>query len=334
MARSVERLPVVGRWTAPAIGRVRTLRRRRARGDDPLLQPMHVARNVRTIEVSVAPDAIDEPDRRLRAVGGYPPEPPTLDIELFEALNAEYAAKPLVPVAPSYEHDAILTRSVARLQRMHRAIDLADKRVLVFGCGAGYEAWFLGHAFGSEAWGIDVVERRAWASLQGPRVHFELADIVRDAPFEAASFDRIVSTNVFEHVEHPQSTIGALHRVLRPGGLAYITANLHRGPKASHRYREVTFPWPHLVFPDEVFREFYRRRGQPPEPAVWVNTLTWEQYRDAFRAAGFTIRAARFREVAIDEAFYRRFAWILGRYPRADLQRDFFDVVLEKPQRP
>ena len=36
------------------------------------------------------------------------------------------------------------------------------------------------------------------------------------------------------------------------GGLAWIKAN--RGPKASHRYRWVNFPWPHLLFTDEVFR--------------------------------------------------------------------------------
>ena len=35
----------------------------------------------------------------------------------------------------------------------------------------------------------------------------------------------------------------------------------------------------------------------------------------------------------LDQAFYARFEPILGRYPRTDLQRDFFQVVLEKPAR-
>ena len=42
-------------------------------------------------------------------------------------------------------------------------------------------------------------------------------------------------------------------------------------------------------------------------------------------------RSLRFREAPLDEPFYARFSDILGRYPRWDLERDFFDVVLEKP---
>jgi hypothetical protein len=41
----------------------------------------------------------------------------------------------------------------------------------------------------------------------------------------------------------------------------------------------------------------------------------------------------RFRETPLDEAFYQRFSHILGRYPRWDLTKDFFDVVVEKPRR-
>ena len=42
-------------------------------------------------------------------------------------------------------------------------------------------------------------------------------------------------------------------------------------------------------------------------------------------------RALRFTEADLDEAFYQRFEGILGRYPRWDLTKDFFQVVLEKP---
>jgi hypothetical protein len=39
----------------------------------------------------------------------------------------------------------------------------------------------------------------------------------------------------------------------------------------------------------------------------------------------------RFTERELDIAFYRRFEDVLGRYPRFDLTKDFFTVVLEKP---
>jgi SAM-dependent methyltransferase len=255
-----------------------------------------------------------------------------MDIELFEALNREYAAKRLVPTPMEYDHDRLLARSISRLRTIHAAINLAGRDVLVFGCGNGYEVWFLAEAYGARATGIDIVEHGAWQPLEGPGRRFVLADIAADRPFEADAFDRIFSINVFEHVTHPRATLAELHHVLRPGGLASITANLYRGPKASHRYREVYFPWPHLLFDDAVFREFYRRQGLDEERAEWVNRLTWEQYRLEFERLGFLVRRERLLTTPIDEALYARFEWILGRYPRADLERDFFEIILEKPQ--
>jgi hypothetical protein len=100
---------------------------------------------------------------------------------------------------------------------------------------------------------------------------------------------------------------------------------------ASHRYREVFFPWPHLLFTDDVFREFYARKGLPPAGPSWVNRLTWAEYEGLFRRVGFRLRSMRFTERPLDEAFYERFEGVLGRYPRWDLTKDFFHVVAEKP---
>jgi hypothetical protein len=142
-----------------------------------------------------------------------------------------------------------------------------------------------------------------------------------------------VSFTTFEHVEHPHAALAELFRVMKPGGLAYVKANLFRGPMASHRYRNVFFPWPHLLFADDVFREFFRRQGLAVVGAAWVNRLSWAEYENHIRRVGFRIRMLRFSETPIDEAFYTRFEDVLGRYPRTDLARDFFEVVLEKPAR-
>jgi SAM-dependent methyltransferase len=285
----------------------------------------------REVVVDVRPPAIADPMAAGRSVADHPSPAGPFDIDLFESLNVEYATRPISPTPPAYDHDTLVNRSIARVQRIHHAIDLADKRVLVFGCGNGYEVWFLSHAFGSEAWGIDVVERGAWAVLGDERTRFVLGDVAREQRFEQGMFDRILSINTFEHVTQPIATLEALFESLRPGGLAWISANLYRGPLASHRYREVTFPWPHLLFEDDVFREFYRRRGLPEQGAEWVNRLTWEQYRVEMERIGFRIERERLLTRPIDQPFYERFEFILGRYPRADLERDFFEVVLRKP---
>ena len=280
------------------------------------------------------PPAIDEPMAVL--VGSLPedaPPGPRFDVELFDALNAEYADRPLIAKPQQYDDASLLERAQGRLSTVHQAIDLAVGPVLEFGCGGGYELWQLCHAFEVDGVGVDIQERRAWATLADARTRFVRADIAADRPFEADTFARVVSFTVFEHVEHPYASLAELYRVMAPGGLAWIKANLYRGPKASHRYRWVNFPWPHLLFTDEVFRESCRRNGRPEEAAAWVNRLSWADYEAYMRRIGFTIRMLRFQGTQLDEAFYARFEDVLGRHPRTDLTRDFFEVVLEKPRR-
>jgi ubiquinone/menaquinone biosynthesis C-methylase UbiE len=258
---------------------------------------------------------------------------PTFDIDLFERLNTEYAARPLVPSPLEYDGEAMAERARERLAWVHKTIDLRGKRVLEFGCGGGFEVWLLAHHFGADAWGVDINERVAWKSLADERTHLVLADLAIDRPFPEHRFDRVFSFYVFEHVTHPYAALAEIFRILKPGGLAWIAANLHRGPMASHRYKEINFPFPHLLFSDDVFREFYRRRELPELEAAWVNRLTWAEYEDHFARIGFQVRRTTFRETPLDEEFYARFESILGRYPRTDLERDFFQVVLEKPRR-
>ncbi len=275
---------------------------------------------------------VDEPHKFIRsAVTPMTPLPARFDVELFESLNEEYAARPIVPVPPGRDAASRSDKARKRLIEVHQSIGLAGQRVLEFGCGSGYEVWYLAHHFGATATGVDVAERRAWSVLADDRTRFVMADLATERPFAEASFDRIVSFSVFEHVAHPHAALAELYRVLRPGGLAFISANLHRGPMASHLYHDVYFPWPHLLFTDDVFREYFGRRGRKVDGASWVNRLSWVEYENHFLRVGFELLALRFSESGFDEDFYRRFEGILGRYPRWDLSRDFFHVVLQKP---
>jgi SAM-dependent methyltransferase len=258
--------------------------------------------------------------------------PPTMDLALLEELNEEYRSRPLVPNPPRYEQADTEERARGRLLGVHGRIGLDNRRVLEVGCGSGFEVWYLSHHFGSDAWGVDVTERKAWSFLSDERTHFACADIGTGSPFETDFFDRVISFVVLEHVVHPHAMLSEIYRILRPGGLAYIKANLHRGPKASHLYRDLHFPFPHLLFTDDVISAYRERHLGRPGGAAWVNHLTWAQYEDYLDAIGFTIRSLRFEKTPLDEPFYERFSDILGRYPRWDLETDFFHVVLEKPR--
>jgi SAM-dependent methyltransferase len=275
------------------------------------------------------PPAIERPFR-AQVESGPAAAPIRYDLALFEALHAEYADRPIAATAPSYDPASLTERSRRRIAVVHDHLDLRGRTVLEVGCGAGYEVWFLARQLGCDAWGIDISPRIAWPFLVGERVHLVEGDIAVRDTLPAATFDRVISFTVWEHITHPLEAITELARVMKPGGLAWIRANLYRGPTASHRTRDIAFPFPHLLFEDSVIDEAMRRAGKAPGGSAWVNRLTWEQYEAAFIAAGFAIRALTFTLYPLDEAFYRRFEDVLGRYPKVDLERGFFQVVLEK----
>jgi SAM-dependent methyltransferase len=280
------------------------------------------------------PPTVADPGRMVRTVYDTGTRPPVMDLALLESLNEEYRSKPLVPEPPKSDQESREARARGRLLDVHHAIDLAGKRVLELGCGSGFEVWYLSHHFDADAWGVDVSERAGWTSLADERTHFVCADIGEASPFEARMFDRVISFSVLEHVVHPYAVLKEIYRILAPGGLAWISANLHRGPRASHLYRELYFPFPHLLFSDDVISAYRQKHHGRSGGASWVNRLTWAQYEDYLREIGFTMHALRFSETPLDEEFYERFSHILGRYPKWDLTKDFFQTVLEKPRLP
>ncbi|HTY72912.1 MAG TPA: methyltransferase domain-containing protein [Actinomycetes bacterium] len=253
------------------------------------------------------------------------------DVALFEQLNKEYEDHPLVPAPRSFEPKNMAADARRRIDWTQRFIDLRDQSVLEIGCGQGYEAYVLAHDYGATVHGVDVVEYATWPQLASAELSFVFADMAEDNPFPENTFDRVVSYTVWEHVVHPRRMLQETYKVMKPGGLALIRANLYAGPKASHRYRDIYFPWPHLLFSDDVISDWYVSKGLPPRGVAWVNRLSWGHYERYIAEIGFRLRHLSFSSSPFDEEFYRRFEDVLGRFPVEDLKRDFFNVVLEKP---
>jgi ubiquinone/menaquinone biosynthesis C-methylase UbiE len=61
-------------------------------------------------------------------------------------------------------------------------------------------------------------------------------------PVDDARFDHVVLTQVLEHVPEPASVLAELHRVLKPGGILWLTAPLfyaeHERPYDFFRYTQ------------------------------------------------------------------------------------------------
>lgn len=274
------------------------------------------------------------------------------DIDLFSKLNEEYSNKPLVPAPPKYNEVALSERAKRRAIYINRQVPAGGKRVLEIGCGRGEVCRSLNSEYGIEVIGVDVVKYPQW-DVQQKGVTLIKTDLTDENPVDLGSFDLIYSNSVWEHLWHPYKMLERAFAVLKPGGHLVLSANLYRGPKASHRYAMIFFPWPHLLFTDEVFDEYYqkhikkslsgetlngeitnvdfKRQGKLWGPS-WINQLSISDYLNYFNILKFEVLSVKYSITQLDEAFLKRFADKLERFPRYDLERDFIHVTLKKPE--
>lgn len=261
--------------------------------------------------------------------------PARYDLELFEQLNDRYQTAPLVPKPVERTPTGYAERAGKVLDRIRRYVDVDGKDVLELGCGQGWLTAVLpGEGGARHATGIDVQEGDHWRLHNNPATTYLVGDLSQEALVAEESIDLVLSAVVFEHVRRPLQMLEALHRVLRPGGQAWLYFNLYRGPKASHTYREVYFPWPHLLFDDAVCMEFYEKHHGRKLRFSWVNKLTAAEYLVLARAAGFETTRVDLSTTPLDIDLYREFEDRLGRYPALDLETDFMTMVLHKADKP
>ncbi len=79
-------------------------------------------------------------------------------------------------------------------------------------------------------------------------------------PFADASVDVAMSSNVMEHVPAPGQVGRELLRVVRPGGLVFISYTAWASPWGGHE----TSPW-HYLGGEFAARRYQRRHGHPPK---------------------------------------------------------------------
>lgn len=108
---------------------------------------------------------------------------------------------------------------------------------------------------GRHALGVERRTRAELARQLGVRPAQLTTQIVEgDAhalPFPDASFDAVVSTSVFEHLNDVGQAASEVARVLRPGGVVHMITHLYTSHTGAHDMRlfldpQALPPWPHL----------------------------------------------------------------------------------------
>ncbi|MFQ5771347.1 MAG: class I SAM-dependent methyltransferase [bacterium] len=103
---------------------------------------------------------------------------------------------------------------------------IANLKVLDIGCGEGGTALALAHR-GANVVALDFNPKRV-QKLKQKVVHYNkhiavVEGHVEDLRYPNASFDWVILQDVLEHLPNPDRAIKEIRRVLKPGGLVYIS---------------------------------------------------------------------------------------------------------------
>lgn len=125
-----------------------------------------------------------------------------------------------------HEHSALPIRLFEK-ERVKWIIELlgrteSDENILEVGCGAGNVLKRVG---AGRMFGVDISYRmikKSKVKLQGRNVKF-VGCYGESLPFKDNSFDKIICTEVLEHVLNPRLILGEIKRVAKKGTIVVLT---------------------------------------------------------------------------------------------------------------
>jgi len=161
-------------------------------------------------------------------------------------------------IAPGWYNYRHRTRFSSELEALARRWGAG--KLLNIGCAHGPD--FIPFREGFELYGIDI-SRKMLEMAQKYAVKYDyLANLAEgDAvhlPYGDNTFDYAISVATYHHIKGENERLHALrelHRVLKPGGEAFITVWNRRQPRFWLRGKEIQVPW--RTGEDTLYRYYY-----------------------------------------------------------------------------
>jgi len=142
--------------------------------------------------------------------------------------------------------------------------EIQGKTILDIGAGSGGKTTFYALNGAKTLIGIDTEERfiiqaRDFASSKNAKNTDFIVANAEEMPFQNASFDMCVMNDVFEHLSKPEVVLKEVNRVLKPHGKVFINSPPYFHPYGAHLTDLIGIPYVHLLFPEPVLINAYKK---------------------------------------------------------------------------
>lgn len=168
-------------------------------------------------------------------------------------------------LAPVYDSKWAFYVEATHRETLARLSLQPTDRVLDVGCGTGVLLATLAHRYPRATLvGIDpVAEMLAAARARLPDEALLCEGAAERLPFATASFDRVLSNNMFHYLREPLSALAEMKRVLRPGGELVITdwCDDYLTCRICHWYLRLTDRAHHRIYRQRDCRRLLERAG-------------------------------------------------------------------------
>jgi len=248
---------------------------------------------------------------------------PATPLRLRERLFLRWCCVPPPPIPfEPREHGYSLGFEPNPLDRLGRVFGeeftraVSSRVVVDIGCGPGDQVRGVLQAGASKAIGValqpiylDIARRHAQEAGVGDRAHFVASTTA--VPAQAA--DVVFSQNSFEHFRDPTTILDEAARILRPGGVCFITFGppwWH--PHGVHMHFMIRRPWVHAFFSERTIlrvRQLYRPNAPMNYQDCGLNQMTIRKFRRLIARSPLSLRELRLTPI------HHVPAWLNGLLP-------------------
>ncbi|MGK7910094.1 MAG: class I SAM-dependent methyltransferase [Synechococcus sp.] len=200
-------------------------------------------------------------------------------------------------------------------------------KVLEFGCGLGNLSVDIALAGADKVVGLDLTARDIEVATLNVRKNYPeleekvefLAVDIQEYP--TGGFDYILSKDTFEHVLDLEMVLSEFHRLLKPGGLAYIGFGpLWHSPYGFHGNAfgwnfSNKFPWGHLLTSESKFVKCWNASTESHISSfadLGLNGVSFVEYKHIFNASKLRVESL---QVNRSTDFKSKVFWLMHHIP-------------------